>query len=352
MTRRPQELAFDSPAYLGLRHASADLRPWPSLIPEPGSESSRLVASIARQLAELQGCESGALARSTLHLYWDLFGVLSSKSTSLYVDEGIYPIARSGMDRARALHSRVRTFPHFDPETLVRLLRRDRRSPIVVTDGLCTACARVAPVPEYLAATRSRGGMIVVDNTQPIGILGHSPTEELPYGVGGGGVLQWANVRSPHVMLISSLAKGFGVPMASLCGSAARIRLFESHSETQRHCTPPTAADYHAALHALSVNDLRGDRLRAILFDRVRWFRASLVQVHINSRGVDFPVQTVLTGTGRHARATYARLLGHGIRAVLARNPAGEPCGITFLITASHRRADIERAVQTLACRS
>ena len=68
----------------------------------------------------------------------------------------------------------------------------------------------------------------MLDDTQALGVLGEKPTPDAPYGRGGGGSLPWHGVTSPHVIAGSSLAKGFGVPIAVLSGSERMIRRFET----------------------------------------------------------------------------------------------------------------------------
>ena len=67
---------------------------------------------------------------------------------------------------------------------------------------------------------------------------------------------------NPRVLLIYSLAKGFGVPLAVLSGSTRMIQRFVNQSETRMHCSPPAIATLSAAEHALSLNASRGDALR------------------------------------------------------------------------------------------
>ena len=70
-------LDFTSALYLGLRHPLGSSRPWAALSlgrpaalqPPPGA------GALARELAALQGCEAATLLPSTLHLFWDLFGL-------------------------------------------------------------------------------------------------------------------------------------------------------------------------------------------------------------------------------------------------------------------------------------
>jgi 8-amino-7-oxononanoate synthase len=92
-------LDFTSALYLGPQHSMGSLRPWSqlttgapaALIRPPGSDT------VADQLARLQGCERGTLATSTLHLFWDLFGILAGCRVAIYLDAGAYPIAWWGL---------------------------------------------------------------------------------------------------------------------------------------------------------------------------------------------------------------------------------------------------------------
>src|SRR5262245_5072420 len=97
-------LDFTSSLYLGFRHESSSLKPWsqlttgwPSILGEPpGAEI------VAHQLAKLQGCEQAILGTSTLHLFWDLFGILAGERIVIFQDDGAYASAQWGVERAAA----------------------------------------------------------------------------------------------------------------------------------------------------------------------------------------------------------------------------------------------------------
>jgi 8-amino-7-oxononanoate synthase len=210
-------LDFTSSLYLGLRHASSSLRPWaqlttgmPAALAEPPQAQT-----IAAELARLIGTERATLARSTLHAFWDLFGTQADEEMAIYVDANAYPIARWGAERAGARGALVRTFPHHDPSALWQRLhveRRPRGQLLALADGVCPTCGP-APVRDYLEVVREVGGQLVLDDTQALGILGHSPGPDTPYGRGGGGSLRWHQIGAADVIVVNSLAKGFGVPM-------------------------------------------------------------------------------------------------------------------------------------------
>ena len=350
---QPLMLDFTSALYLGLRHPSRSLRPWVQLTTgAPAAlfthESTR---RLERALAAVIGCERAVIAPSTLHLFWDLFGILAASPIAIYLDAGVYPIARWGVERARARRVRARDFRHYDPSALMRLLRSDRRpghTPLVVVDGFCPACGRTAPLDSYLECVRTFGGLLIIDDTQALGILGAAPSLDAPYGLGGGGSLIFNKIRGPDVLAVNSLAKGFGVPMAVLAASGRVVRRFEIESETRVHTSPPSAAVIHAAEHALEVNAERGDDLRARLAGLVSRFRAGLAYCGLSAAGV-FPVQAIESPVGIDAITLHARLLATGVRALLQRGRHDEGARVSFVITASHSAQEIDRAIHVLA---
>lgn len=343
-------LDFTSALYLGLRHPSPSLRSWPGLTtgkpaalqPAPGS------AVLARKFAALVGCERATPLASTLHLFWDLFGLLAHDRVRIYMDDGTYAIARWGVERAAARGIAVRRFPHHDAAALHALVAQDRHAgqrPIVLADGFCPSCGAAAPAAAYLSCVEPHRGLVVLDDTQALGMLGEKPGA--PYGRGGGGSLRWHGITSEAVLVGSSLAKGFGVPMAVLAGSAGVIRQFEARSETRVHCSPPSLAHLHAAEQALAVNEVHGEALRRHLARLVRRFRAGLRAIGLAADAGLFPVQT-LRPAGIAAQVLHERLLGFGIRSVLIRRCREIGARVAFLITALHRSSDIDLAVDAI----
>ena len=345
-------LDFTSALYLGLRHPSSSLGSWPGLTtgkpaalePPPGS------AAVAASFAALVGCESAVPVASTLHLFWDLSGMFARDRVRIYMDQGTYAIARWAVERAAARGVAVRRFPHHDAATLQALIEQDRhagRCPVVVADGFCPTCGSPAPVAAFVQCVAPYGGHVVIDDTQALGVLG-TPDGVTPYGRGGGGSPRWQTITSSNVILGSSLAKGFGVPMAVLAGSATMIRSFEAQSETAVHCSPPSQADLHAAEHALAINRTHGDRLRRHLAQLVCRFRAGLRAHGLAADGGLFPVQT-LKPAGVVAETLYRRLLHLGIRTIVIRRCCEIGARVALLITALHRPSDIDQAVEVIS---
>ncbi|MEC5161058.1 MULTISPECIES: hypothetical protein [unclassified Janthinobacterium] len=328
---------FTSALYLGLRHPGAALGDWDALTlgkPAALQEPPGGVA-LAAGLAALQGCQAASLLPSTLHLFWDLFGLLAQERLALLVDAGAYPIARWGAERAAALGLPMQLFGRGDAPAAGRLARRWRdagRRPLILADGYCPGAERAPPLAQYAAIASAGGGYLVLDDTQVLGLL----------GPGGGGSVPLHRLAGPGVVVGASLAKGFGAPLAVLAGSAALLRRFEAHSGTRVHTSPPSTAAIRAGARALRLNRQCGDALRALLRQRVAQWRGALARLGVASRGGAFPVQSVPLERAVDAAALHAGLRRSGVDSVLGSG------ALTFLLRADHTPADIDGAVAAL----
>jgi len=352
---------FTSALYLGLGHAHAALRPWekltsgmPAALAPP--EGARAVAGA---LAGLVGLEAAVLGPSTLHLFWDLFGQVRRGPVRILADASLYPVGRWGIERAAAAGVEVETFPHQDAGALARRLARlaqeDRRqprrppAPLVVTDGLCLDCGRVAPLGRYLPLVEARGGWLVLDDSQALGLLGGGPAPGRPYGRGGSGSPAFLGVASPRLLTVSSLAKSFGAPLAMLGGPREAVRRFARRSETRVYSSPPAVAAVRAAEAALTANRERGDRLRARLAASVLRFRRCLAAAGLGASGGMSPVQDLELPPGVDAAALHQRLRQAGVAAVLRRGGCRPGPLLSFVLRADHEPEDVERAAAALS---
>lgn len=343
---------FASALYLGLRHPSRALPGWDGFTAgKPAAlDPPRGADRVARRLAALQGCEAATIGSSTLHLFWDLFETLARRDVAVFMDAGTYPIARWGVERAAMHRLRVRRFPHHAPGPLRSIVEHESgrgEHPVIVADGFCPGCGRLAPLREYLAVARRGRGLLVVDDTQVLGILGEQPNASMPYGYGGGGSLRYLGISGPEVVLVSSLAKGFGAPLAALSASRRFVDDFERASKTRVHCSPPSVPTIQAAEHALDVNERHGEALRRKLLANLQCFRRGVTGLGLMAAGGLFPIQTLKSPAPFNAKHVHRRLAERGIHTVLRQTADRRP-ELTFMLTARHRRQDVDRAVRVL----
>jgi len=173
-------------------------------------------------------------------------------------------------------------------------------------------------LPDYLRLVRQWDGYVVVDDTQALGILGEAPARDAPYGRGGAGTPAWYGVQGPGLIVGSSLAKGFGAPLAVIAGDARLIARFEDLSATSVHSSPPlSGGNQRCRARTRPQCEERQPPGAPRLVKIVRRFRENLRQIGLSALGGLFPVQTLRAIPGIDPRRLYGQLLDCGVKAVL-----------------------------------
>ncbi len=338
------KLDFTSALYLGIKHDTNSLKPWssfttgaPAALKEPPA-----ARQIAKAIAGIQGMDEGLLYPSTLHLFLDLFENLNYQRNVIFIDRKAYPIAKWGMQGALKKKNSVFYFNHSLLDGLskeIHLVLKGRR-PIIVTDSWCLECNKAAPVNKYLKILRPYDGLLVMDDTQALGILGRQPNNKMPYGYGGGGVVPWLGIQDENIILGSSLAKAFGAPVAVLSGSSKIIQQVKERSLSRVHCSPPSMANIQSAWHALNINHIEGDYRRYILLQRIRQFKKGLQEESIKATKGIFPVLKVITSNSAQSKLLLKKLKKKGVQAILTVDQQKQT-QVTFLFRADHLEEEV-----------
>lgn len=220
---------------------------------------------------------------------------------------------------------------------------------MVVTDGYCPDCGAVAPLGDYARLVAARGGQLVVDDTQALGVLGAKPTRPAPHGTGGAGSLAFAGVPpSEAIVVVCSLAKGLGVPIAVILGSRRLINRLQASGPTRVHASPPSVAHLLAADRALRLHHQQGERRRQILAALVGGFRRRAALDGLGLLETSFPVQLLPVASPVRAHQLSRVLAGRGIRVVALQSRCRGGGAVGLLITARHRLRELNAAAGVL----
>lgn len=348
---------FATALYLGLQHPATQLGFYPALTTgAPASLATAPLATLlAAQAAELQGCEAGMVAPSTLHLAIDVFDRLG-RTHALIADEALYPVMRWGLERVMGMGVQVTWFRHGDLADLTRQIKQrwGGRPPAVITDATRREGAPV-PLARYLKLVQRYGGLIVVDHSQMLGLMGEHPSAPQPWGQGGGGALRYAALgRTQPVLLLASWAKAFGAPLATLCGPLNLVRDVARDGPTQTHCSSASETALRAGLNALALNQRDGARRRLQLLQLLqhlhlglrRLARGKLPDLQTSRR--NHPLQHLCLATAERTQALHTGLRASGFRTALLRQREGR-YALAVILRANHRQSDIDALLLAMA---
>ena len=133
--------------------------------------SLTLHAKLEAAVAKLLGTEAALVYASGHHANTGLFESLVGDRDYVFCDEMIRPSLADGIRLSRA---RAYAYRNGDLEHLEDRLKRSRaaRFRIIATDGVFPITGRIAPSREIYALAAKYHAMVVVDDSQGIGILG------------------------------------------------------------------------------------------------------------------------------------------------------------------------------------
>ncbi len=347
-------LDFTSALYLGMHHPRSTLGEFASLttgVPAALREPPG-VGVVNRAVASLVGMDRALVFPSTLHLFSDIFFQAVDSSDLIVWDAGLYPIVQSALESAVARRGlQAICFAHHRPRALARVLlaQPPQRRTWIVTDGFCPGCGHAAPIAAYSKVAQHLAATLLIDDTQAIGIMGAHSSRIAPYGLGGGGTVRLTPPRHTSVVVAASLCKGFGAPLCIVAGTERFIRGLEQASETRVNSSPPSAANLNAAMNALKLNVLRGDRLRRRLAGLVTFFRERANERCIPVAGGIFPAQRCWVGDAENTLRVHRDLMRQGVLAVPQQSRCGPESSLTFFVNADHRHDQIDEALGILS---
>ncbi len=256
---------------------------------------------------------------------------------AIFLDQHVHYCIR---DAAATAGTPVHAFAHLDPEDLRRQLRHrlgPGATPLVMTDGLFPLFGRIAPVPAYLEALASYGGLLWLDEAHPAGILGDN----------GRGTCDYFGLRSERVLTGGTLSKAFGGFGGIIPGSAdfiARVR----RGEVAIAASPPPTPVAAASLKGLElVIDNPGWRRR--LHDNARRLKAGLADLGLAVEPTEVPIAAFSLETAERMCEVHRRLLDRGIAIQYTHYPGvGDEGALRTVVFSTHTAEQIGRLIDEL----
>ena len=214
---------------------------------------------------------------------------------------------------------------------------RDRRTRMVMTDGVFSMEGAIARLPDLVALCRKHDAILVVDDSHATGVLG-----ELGRGTAEhfGMVGEVDIITSTLGKALGGAAGGFVAASADVCDyltQRARPQLFSN-------ALPPTvAASALASIEALEANPERVTRLR----ENARYFRDQLNALGFKPLAGETPIIPVILGETAAAIRMSELLLDEGVFVTgfgFPVVPQGQ-ARVRCQISSAHTRDDLDQAL-------
>jgi glycine C-acetyltransferase len=214
---------------------------------------------------------------------------------------------------------------------------RDRRTRMVITDGVFSMEGSIAPLPDLIELCRRHEAVLVVDDSHATGVL----------GANGRGTAEHYGVLGDVDMITSTLGKALGGAAGGfVAGSAAVCDFLTQRARPQlfSNALPPTVAA--SALASIEFLEAHPERVRT-LRENARYFRERLLELGFRPLPGETPIIPVILGETAAAIRMSDLLLAQGVFVTgfgFPVVPQGQ-ARVRCQISAAHTRDDLDEAL-------
>ncbi len=249
------------------------------------------------------------------------------------------------IDGCRLSRATIRVFKHKDIGDCDRVLKETENwtgKKLLVTDGVFSMDGDIANLPALCELAEKYNCIMMVDDAHASGVLGSR----------GRGTIDHLGCHGRVDIQVGTLSKAIGSIGGYVCGSRDLIDFLYHRGRPFLFSTshpPSVTATCQAAFDLLDSE--AGDRLIKKLWSNTKFFKRKLKKLGFNTGKSETPITPIMVGDAEKAFQFSRELFAEGVFAGAIGYPT-VPEGkarLRTIVTATHKRADLERALETIA---
>ena len=249
------------------------------------------------------------------------------------------------IDGCRLSKATIKVFKHKDIADCERICQETKDWPghkLLITDGVFSMDGDIAPLPKLCDLAEKYNCIMMIDDAHSSGVLGR----------GGRGTVDHLGCHGRVHIQVGTLSKAIGVMGGYVCGSRELIDFLYHRARPFLFSTshpPATAAAGQAAFTLLDSPE--GERLVKKLWANTKFFKRQLKKQGFKFGASETPIVPIHVGEAKKAFEFSRKLFDAGVYAPAVGFPtvAEGKARLRAIVTATHKRAELERACQIMA---
>jgi len=248
------------------------------------------------------------------------------------------------IDGCRLSRATIKVFKHKDVADCRRICEETKDWPgkkLMITDGVFSMDGDIAPLPQLCDLAEQFHCIMMVDDAHASGVLGK----------GGRGTVDHLNCHGRVDIQVGTLSKAIGSIGGYVCGSRDLIDFLYHRGRPFLFSTshPPSVTGTCQAAFTL-LDSPEGEKLIKKLWANAKFFRRGLKKLGFQTGMSETPIIPILVGDAAKAWDFSKRLFAEGVFAQAVGFPtvAEGKARLRTMISAAHKRADLETALATL----
>ncbi len=249
------------------------------------------------------------------------------------------------IDGCRLSRATIKVFKHKDVADCERLCKETENWPghkLLITDGVFSMDGDIAPLAELCGLAEKFNCIMMVDDAHSSGVLGR----------GGRGTVDHLGCHGRVHIQVGTLSKAIGAMGGYVCGSRELIDFLYHRARPFLFSTghpPSVVATCQAAFTLRDSPD--GEKLLKKLWSNTKFFQRRLKKFGFSTGATQTPITPIHVGEGAKAFEFSRRLYDAGVYIPAVGFPTVPEykARLRAMVTATHKRADLERACAIIA---
>jgi glycine C-acetyltransferase len=297
--------------------------------------------ALEEQIAKFKGTEACVVFQSGFTANAGTVAAILGKDDLILSDELNHA---SIIDGCRLSRATIKVFKHKDAADCERLCKETENWPghkLLITDGVFSMDGDIAPLAELCGLAEKFNCIMMVDDAHSSGVLGR----------GGRGTVDHLGCHGRVHIQVGTLSKAIGAMGGYVCGSGELIDFLRHRARPFLYSTghpPSVIATCQAAFALLDSPD--GENLLKKLWSNTKFFQRRLKRFGFSTGATQTPITPIHVGEGAKAFEFSRRLYDAGVYIPAVGFPT-VPEGkarLRAMVTATHKRADLERACEII----
>ncbi len=248
------------------------------------------------------------------------------------------------IDGGRLSKAERRIFRHKDLNHCEEILKESsggQGRKLLITDGVFSMDGDIAPLPPLCDLAEKYNCIMMVDDAHASGVL----------GAGGRGSVDHFGMHGRVDVQVGTLSKAVGSLGGYVCGSRDLIEFLYHRARPFLFSTshpPSVTATCQAAFTLLDSPE--GEKLIQKLWANTKFFKKRLKKLGFNTGMSESPITPIIVGEAALAHDFSRQLFDEGLFAQSIGYPtvAKDKARIRTIVTATHKRKDLEAALEIL----
>lgn len=233
--------------------------------------SPHLYTRCEEALSALAGSEDFLILPTVTLIHIGVIPALLGKDGVMFLDKFAHMTMYEACKMARDSGCRLKSFAQDDYATLERLLAEEKSATkkMILVDGVYSMTGKYPDMRRLIGLAKEYNAILYVDDAHGFGVVGESPSPEMPYGKKGGGIVRHfgTGYEDDNVMYVCGCSKAFSSLAAGIACSKETKAFLKAYATPYDLSGPCPTASLASLLAGIKVNEQRGEGFRKRLYD-------------------------------------------------------------------------------------